>query len=358
MGQHKITFYDRLAMFENLKSKISDYLETSDLSSGLQVFLASIALLLGTSGVLGFIWDDEPDLFNVVEQTNQSTQSLGIATVTGSTTVATLMQLSEVMLNKRGGYLTNDLLPPGVWMDNVPNWEFGVLVQIRDTARIMRNSFSRSQSQSTEDQSLVSAENQFYFDSDNWILPETESEYQKGHEALEAYLIRLGDTDQQSAQFYARSDNLRAWLSEVETRLGSLSQRLSASVGKIQLDTSLAGDSAAVKSTSTRMEKEIQTPWTELDDVFYEARGTTWALIHLLKAVEIDFRDVLEKKNASVSLQQIIRELEPTQDTLWSPVILNGSGLGMVANHSLVMGSHISRANAAIIDLRRLLQEG
>ncbi|MFN3237753.1 MAG: DUF2333 family protein, partial [Pseudomonadales bacterium] len=53
-----------------------------------------------------------------------------------------------------------------------------------------------------------------------------------------------------------------------------------------------------------------------------------------------------------------IRELEPTQDTLWSPVILNGSGMGIVANHSLVMGSHISRANAALIDLRRLLQEG
>jgi hypothetical protein len=81
-------------------------------------------------------------------------------------------------------------------------------------------------------------------------------------------------------------------------------------------------------------------------------------LIHLLKAVEIDFRDVLDKKNARVSMQQIIRELEPTQDTLWSPMILNGDGLGFVANHSLVMASYISRANAAIIDLRRLLEDG
>ena len=96
----------------------------------------------------------------------------------------------------------------------------------------------------------------------------------------------------------------------------------------------------------------------ELDDIFYEARGTTWALIHLLRAIEIDFKDILEKKNALVSLQHIIRELEPTQETLWSPIILNGSGLGLVANHSLVMASHISRANAAIIDLRRLLEDG
>jgi hypothetical protein len=57
-------------------------------------------------------------------------------------------------------------------------------------------------------------------------------------------------------------------------------------------------------------------------------------------------------------LRQIIRELEPTQETLWSPMILNGSGFGMLANHSLVMASHISRANAAMSDLRRLLEQG
>jgi hypothetical protein len=43
---------------------------------------------------------------------------------------------------------------------------------------------------------------------------------------------------------------------------------------------------------------------------------------------------------------------------IWSPVILNGSGFGPLANHSLVMASYISRANAAIIDLRNLLAEG
>ncbi|MCB1644950.1 MAG: DUF2333 family protein [Pseudomonadales bacterium] len=309
-------------------------------------------------GVTGFLWDAEPATFDVNQVTERETRQAGVNSVRGSTTVATTIELASILLNKRGGYLTNDLMPPGAWMDNVPNWEFGVLVQIRDMARTLRNNLSRSQSQSTEDEGLVNAENQFYFDNDKWILPESEDEYRKGIHALRDYLQRLGDTEQQSAQFYARADNLRTWLSEVETRLGSLSQRLSASIGKRQLDTSLAGDSAATQSTATRNEIEVKTPWTELDDVFYEARGTTWALIHLLKAIEVDFRDVLEKKNALVSLQQIIRELEPTQQTLWSPVILNGDGMGILANHSLVMGSHISRANAAIIDLRRLLSEG
>ena len=67
---------------------------------------------------------------------------------------------------------------------------------------------------------------------------------------------------------------------------------------------------------------------------------------------------MLEKKNAEVSLRQIIRELEATQQTVWSPLVLNGNGFGLVANHSLVMANYISRANAAVIDLTNLLSQG
>jgi hypothetical protein len=77
-----------------------------------------------------------------------------------------------------------------------------------------------------------------------------------------------------------------------------------------------------------------------------------------MHAIEYDLHDVLQKKNALVSLRQIIRELEGTQDTVLSPMILNGTGFGFLANHSLVMASYISRANSAVIDLRNLLEQG
>jgi hypothetical protein len=54
----------------------------------------------------------------------------------------------------------------------------------------------------------------------------------------------------------------------------------------------------------------------------------------------------------------VIRELEESQKALGSPVVLNGSPFGFFANHSLVMANYISRANAAIIDLRGLLGRG
>jgi hypothetical protein len=41
-----------------------------------------------------------------------------------------------------------------------------------------------------------------------------------------------------------------------------------------------------------------------------------------------------------------------------SPVVLNGGGFGMFANHSLVMASYLSRATQAITNMRELLAGG
>jgi len=340
----------------DLKDRMSRPPSQSDHSYG----WFSLPVLLVVLIMLGFAiyWSEEPEPFDVVEAARSKAPETSARITTGSYTTSAAIVAMETLLNKRGGYLSNDVIPPSIFLDNIPNWEFGVLVQVRDLTRSMRNDFSRSQSQSTEDVDLIIAEPQFNFDSGSWLLPATESEYQEGIDALYGYLNRLQNPQNPEAQFYARADNLKDWLAQVEKRLGSLSQRLSASVGQVRFNTDLAGDAEAVQSTETSKQLDIKTPWSEIDDVFYETRGASWALIHFFKAVELDFKPILDKKNASISLQQIIRELEASQETLWSPMIMNGSGFGLFANHSLVMGSYISRANAAVIDLRNLLEQG
>lgn len=317
----------------------------------------ALAIIVAFYTGLDIYWSIPPQAFSVRENAEQLTSVKGHKVVTGYTTTATLYTLADTLLTKRGGYIRNDIMPPGVFLDNMPNWELGVLIQIRDMTRALRKDMSRSQSQSREDADLAIAEPQFNFDSRSWILPSSEKEYRRGIDKLGSYMNRL-PRKEDPAQFYARADNLTRWLADVETRLGSLSQRLSASVGKPRLNTDLAGDAEAQQSTEMADVVDVKTPWHKIDDIFYESRGTAYALIHLLKAIEVDFADVLKKKNATVSVRQIIRELEATQDTVWSPVILNGSGFGVLANHSLVMANYISRANAAIIDLRRLLEQG
>lgn len=317
-----------------------------------------VAIYLVVALALMWWWDYEPDTFDVVEAAQARATDRQESLVTGYVTTATVAELTDILLSKRGGFLSNDVFPPGVWMDNVPNWEFGVLVQVRDFGRALRIDFSRSQSQSNEDPDLSEAEGKFFYDNSSWLFPRSESEYRQGVRHLEGYLSRLSQESNPDAQFYARADNLRNWLEGVSTRLGGLSQRLSESVGKRQLNLAVVGDPVAQTATEIPEDQEVKTKWTEIDDVFYETRGQAWALIHLLKAIEQDFEPVLRDKNALVSLQQIIRDLEATQETIWSPVILNGGGFGFLANHSLVMAAYISRVNAAIIDLKLLLAQG
>lgn len=321
-----------------------------------KVISALVLVLIFVMYICGWWVSREPDLLvNEIAQSQQ--QNTERATIGYSTTTA-LIRVGETLLDKKGGYLANDIMPPFSLLDNMPAWELGVLEMSRDLALALRKDLSRSQSQSTENPYLKIAQPKFNIDHRSWAIPSAETEYRQAIEQLYLYREELMDPARPDSQFYARADNLRDWLKAVEKRLGSYSQRLSASVGQDRLNTDLAGEATARQSTGAPQQRLIKTSWWKLDDEFYEARGACWALLHFLNAVETDFADVLQRKNAMVSLQQIIRELEATQQGIWSPMILNGSGFGLMANHSLVMANYISRANAALIDLSELLTQG
>jgi hypothetical protein len=315
-----------------------------------------VALYLVVVLALMWWWSYEPEQFDVAKVAQQRAAAHQQALVTGSVVTSTLMGCAETLLDKRGGYISNDLFPPGLLMDNVPNWEFGVLTATRDLARELRNKFSRSQSQSEEDVDLKEADPLFSSPNDRWLLPSSEGQYRKAIAHIDGYFVRIGKNDPNGAQFYARADNLADYFDLVSTRLGSLSQRLSASVGQLRLEGDAPVDPGAPKNASGQ--QIVKTPWSKIDDVFYESRGYTWALLEQLKAVEVDFAPILQRKNAVVGLKQVIRELEESQKTVWSPLILNGSPFGFFANHSLVMANYVSRANAAMIDLKSLLDRG
>lgn len=333
---------------------------------------ASFGVYLAICLLLGFFWSFEPDAFDPLAHADEDAKAHGRQPVVGYTTTATAIELTRILLEKPGGLTANDVAPPGLWLDNMPNFENGVIFQLRDIAVALRNDWSRSQSQSTEDPDLVDAQGRYFIDTETWIFPAAEDQYREAADKLRGYLDGLSDPTQPKRQFYARADNLADWLTLVEKRLGGLALRLSRSVEKPALTIALpatsdaattvgAPDAANVPGTlpaAAPVAASEQTSWLERDDIFYEARGQAYALSHLLRAVEHDFADVLADKNARVSLAQIIAELQPALGTIWSPMILNGDGFGFVANHSLVMASYISRANAAIIQLRNLLERG
>lgn len=342
-------------MFDKFLGLLAFFAELPTKTKAKSGAVALVFVLLLVLAVVGAFWSVTPD---PLKRDYRADGQVGGSYVVGYATTAALDDVVSTLLDKPGGYLSNDIMPPGVWLDNMPNWEWGVLVQVRDLARSLRNDMSRSQSQSVENLELAEADPLLHFNNDSWIFPATESEYKRAIKHLRAYRSQLEDGSNGDAQFFARADNLASWLALVEKRLGSLSQRLSASVGQERVNTDLAGDASAEQAAPAPAAKVIKTPWFQIDDVFYEAKGTAWALVSILHAVEVDFAQVLEKKNALVSVRQIRRELEATQQSLISPMVMNGDGFGMFANHSLVMASYIARANAAIIDLRKLLADG
>jgi hypothetical protein len=315
-------------------------------------FIFAAVFVLVIAWTWSFYWSREPAPLWVVAET-----AAGERTVVGYSTVHTLIDVISWLLEKPGGYLSNDVMPPGLWLDNMPSFELGVLTQSRDLARVLRNYYSRSQSQSIEDVELALAEQALNTDNQSWLFPPAEVRYDEALAALQLYETRL-TAEPAGAQFYARADNLREWLAVVEVRLGSLSQRLSASVGQVRVNTDLGGAPTGAATSEADGDVIVKTPWLEIDDVFYEARGTAWALLLFLRAAQFDFERTLEDKNAVVSLRQIIRELEEGLRPIRSPMILNGQGFGMFPNHSLVLASYLSRAHSAVTDLRRLLEQG
>ena len=310
--------------------------------------------------ILGAWWGSEPGQFNIMDEAEKRAEETHEtdAIPIGYVYTNTLAHIAEMLLHKPGGYITNDVGPPGVFLDNVPNWEFGALVMLRDATSALRNHFARDQSQSAEDPDLAIAEPYFYFENDSWALPSTEAEYEKGIEALHKYMERLQHFggNIKHAQFYSRADNLWQYTEVVIKRLGGLSTRLTANSSGSNYGPGL-----------TDLEREEQdkqgTPiakvtWLEVDDVFYEARGASWALLHILRAIKHDFKDILLDKRAMRTVDIMIKALENSLEPIFSPMILNGDGYGLFANYSLTMANYVARANAAALDLRDIMNRG
>ena len=91
-----------------------------------------IAIVFVLLVIIGVYWSFTPASFDVADNAAEISANRQQPIVTGSVTTVTLLTVSSSLLDKPGGYISNDRMPPGLWLDNIANWEFGVLVQVRD----------------------------------------------------------------------------------------------------------------------------------------------------------------------------------------------------------------------------------
>ncbi|WP_303853409.1 DUF2333 family protein [Salinicola salarius] len=262
----------------------------------------------------------------------------------GEALLASNISILDTLLDKPGGYLRNDVMPPGLWLDNMPNWEAGVTRQVRDAVTLLGESLSAG------DAPLAQANESLAGDLESWRWPASETVLRAARNNLGEAFTAVenaagpGAPNQDAAASTDAPASLDAsalsdWLAQVQQRLEAQTRQLAANVGQ-----SPNGD-----------EQDDSTPWLRIDNVFFEARGTTWALAQLMQAARIDYADAIESSGVGADFDQLVAELESSQARVWSPVILNGSGFGLFANHSLMMANYTVRASQLVEKIRNQL---
>ena len=96
----------------------------------LRIILYGVSLFIVSLIVLGMYWSIEPDDSEIRSALNSPD-----VPIVGSATTKTLIEVVDILLDKPGGYLSNDILPPSVWLDNVPSWEYGCLLYTSPSPR-------------------------------------------------------------------------------------------------------------------------------------------------------------------------------------------------------------------------------
>lgn len=285
--------------------------------------------------------------------------------VTGYTTVSTTLELTDWLLKKPGGFLHNDRIMPNAYLiDNMPNFELGVVNELRDTVEAFRMIFSRPRAQSIELPYLIDAHRFYSFQPDSWMIPPSEAQYRTGRRHVETYLEAIVAGGEGSGLFVSRQDALERYLKTRADRLGSFSVLLrAASPDGYAFNPKVETQNLA--TTFDPIHPEYQgnilrdvTPWHKRDDIFYEVRGSVYVMYHVMLALRTDFEGELNDKRAMGQMNRILSELHAASQPLVCPVVLNGSEFGFFHNHSLTAAAHIAKAHVAVNDLRVLLRGG
>ncbi|WP_181318357.1 DUF2333 family protein [Photobacterium kishitanii] len=279
--------------------------------------------------------------------------------VPGVATTSTLANILDVMIDKKnGGFQSSGILAKLGLQDNITSWETGVRYMAIDFSQALQLNFSKQNSNQDDDPVLRKTVGLLTFPATSYWFPSSESQYAKTLDGVRDFESRLLDSDDSNAQFVARVGTLTPWLGMVSKRLDGYNQKLLMSQDYYRVNTNLAGDREGGESKTSPDFSLDRTPWVEVDNVFFEARGACWALIQEFEAIASDFNRTLKDKNNLPMVEQIIADLKKTQEEPAFFMVLNGGGYGFTSNYSLTLASYIGSASRNLHSLIKSLNNG
>lgn len=257
----------------------------------------------------------------------------------GSKAVAMAASLIQREVDYNGWVANDPFFLPGAALDNMPNYQLGMIHALGRFAFEMVDQIGRTRGSSQTDSDLQEAAGLLQYSGTKWIfdfstslLPTAKSEdqYRKARRALMNYNRRLG---QGQAVFERRADNLLSTLDRIALDVGSAS--------------------AAID----RQIHEGSGLWidTQSDDVFYSVKGQAYAYYMLLRELREDYANIVRDKELGSAWDQMLASFAAGADL--KPLIVHNAKPDAVIlpNHLASMGFYMLRARTQIREISNIL---
>jgi len=247
-------------------------------------------------------------------------------------------------------WLPNDLFWPTALLDNMPNFQLGVLEVVRYNVRVLRDNLSRSRTTDRLDPDAEAAFTNLSNDPFKWWFPSAESKWKLALQQLETYNQNLTSG---KSHFYPRADNMIELLNQYLSLMGGANTRLINAPRDLKTAVSIE---ERKEKTAQAPTVDIDIPWRQIDDNFYYAQGVAYALYESFTAIRVDFNEVLTDKNSVTLMDKI---LEILGRCYFEPLIVfNGDPDSIFANHSLNLSGLFNDARQKMNSLTVALMQG
>jgi Uncharacterized protein conserved in bacteria (DUF2333) len=257
----------------------------------------------------------------------------------GSRTVAVMSALMDREVNKHGWKPDNPWFYPTQLMDNMPNYQTGILKTVRQTALELKDHVARLRGAGGTDKDLEDAYQSLNFPPDKWFVntsapfvsSSSGNNYDRAVASLRKYNARVAAGQ---ALYEKRSDTLSATLDRLALSLGNASNAL---------------DQQAEAGQKKLLDLQA-------DDVFYDTRGQAYAAYLILAAMRDDYSDLIAARQLNKlwdDMQQDLREL-----VLVDPlVVTNGKSGGFIPNDLQAQNAKLGQVRSRLREITSILQQ-
>jgi hypothetical protein len=295
--------------------------------------VGTLSVLIGLYYLLGAVWLDRID------------DDLALAPAAVPAGASRAVAMAAVLVGRETDihfWVANDpFFLPGSLLDNMPNFQQGILAALSRFAVEMTDQIGRTRGSSEADPDLGQAAGLLKYSGTVWLfdtsvswLPTVSSEkqYRAARRALLSYNERLAAG---KATFERRADNLLAALDRIAADLGSASA---------VIERHLAEDAGSFLD------------W-RADDVFYNTKGRLYAYYLLLRELGRDFAPVLAEREMQAAWAQTIEGLGRAA-VLRPWVVVNGApDSQFLPSHLAAQGFYLLRARTQLREITNILQK-